>query len=77
MGSGHGWPASSRTASRKPRRGFSVVPGWLAYDALVLLDNALVEKRFKLQRIRFRQLFSVYFDGFGDFNPDDTFDASD
>lgn len=54
-----------------------MVPGWLAYDALVMLDNALIEKRFKLQRIRYRELFRQFFDGFGDFNPDDVFDASD
>lgn len=52
-------------------------PGWLAYDALVMLQESRTKRRWKDTLERYRLWFHLYFDGFGDKNPDDTYDAGD
>ena len=51
--------------------------GWLAYDALVQLQEAKVDRTRAAFVERFRELFREHFDDFGDKDPDDTFDVGD
>lgn len=51
--------------------------GWLAYDALVQLQEAKVDKSRADFVAHFRELFKKHFDDFGDKDPDDTFDVGD
>lgn len=48
--------------------------GFLAYEALVLLQQSMVQTE---RLSKFRQLFITHFHGFGDMDPDDAVDIAD